>query len=587
MWEHSRAKPRASENAGPAPYPVVAGAEPVVIGDYERSFVDSSSDYVNGSALVWNTEISALPEAGAGEASAEGTVNLALRYQPELISDANYNRIADPNDKPGLLYIKVTAYPRATAIDGNSNQSYNVMDKAHISASIVPANDPSAVERTFAEQVNGRTKSIRGPQTFYLKFDPSGQTGEAGPYGSTLYLVPIASFKTKATLDRDRQTFRSSSNVTEWNVGQLSAGMQLSAEVTPYFLSISSDLEGSYRKVTDASQLPTVIRYLNGTNVRVIDDTKIRGGTLDGNGPWAVVNDKGNADIVATWNPYQFYDAGWVGGVSFHANAPGFNSPTYFWSNVTGSVDPYGAVAYDKASLELPLIYSSGSAGPSIVRGIKLGGDKDGTGMSKLTFANVSVSDTNTTLNESYNVNWHLPYEKFNHLRTVAAAPKVYSPDQIDETEIAYQNGSFTTSVFYVGREVLLADYLDDIEQGFSLVSAASFENPATSVLLTGMGIAVSQIDPSSETVTAVPNNQDAWNEAVLLANTPAGKDWDDCKMTKPLISVHLNKHFYEYDAYDSKGYAGRKTKIKMIRRETKPVVYTGIYEPLDNTPVD
>ena len=56
--------------------------------------------------------------------------------------------------------------------------------------------------------------------------------------------------------------------------------------------------------------------------------------------------------------------------------------------------------------------------------------------------------------------------------------------------------------------------------------------------------------------------------------------------MTSPRISVYLDKHYYSFDAYDVRGYAGRRKKIKRVRRGTNPVVYTGVYEELDNKPI-
>lgn len=421
-------------NSGQTPYPVRAGVQPTVVRTYERNFVNGSDESMDGGALVWRADISATPDAGAGEASSEGSLNLVLRYQPrQNYDDATDSATPDPTDKPtGLLYLKVTVSPSVTARDGNGTQSYNVADKAHVSVSIVPGGDASSVKQDLAEQTIERTKVIHGQKTFYLKFDASDGGGEPGPNGSTLYIVPLVSFKAKATLDRDRQTFRSSWNSTEWNEGRVGANMEVRAEMTQYFLSISSNIEDSWKKLE--GDLPQ--EYQKRVNVNGVwewqpDSDKAQ---LVWAHPqiWRVKSRHGAdgsmtvesaADYLYDVSAGNILNEQWYGALSpanLTANPQGFSLPDYEWSLQGGQVMPNTSSQLDRHASDLQqLNIAVGDQGTdidnyAITSGIGLGGtDTLGTKSTTLT-ATVRETDPSrpaVILNTGYTINWHTPSE--------------------------------------------------------------------------------------------------------------------------------------------------------------------------------
>ena len=418
-----------------------------------------------------------------------------------------------------------------------------------------------------------------------------GKAAHGEAYINTVRIIPIQSHGQKiVTMNLPAMDIMAKGTNPSTNTGwQVVVATNPSYGVAPTNrgVGISSDIETSYRKVTDQTALP-LIHDVSGNTNGTIDTSKIKTSTpWDGLGPWAVAIERNSAapmtvESAASWDPVTSNPPEWIASATFTAHAAGFTNPHYEWvaPGIIGNntTPPPGYTA--------PPTISSPDAPSLAIDNIHLQGDKLGAGMIRSSNVKVVVTDTNGTLDDSYNINWHVPYENFEHIGSKANADHdLIEASDIDPNEKAFKDGQFTTSRFNLGRFAWLGDYIDGAAQGLSLLSSASFESPHTSLILAGMGVALSQVDPAEDLITAIPNSQDAWNESVSLNRVPTGAAWDDCWMVKPYLSVYYDEHYYQFDNFDRNGYSGRLKKAKKVLRAQNPIVYAGDYELLPTKP--
>ena len=387
----------------------------------------------------WNSAVS---QGGQGSVLFDDSFKVILRWHANQIYPNNpYQGQDDPNDPPNLsipVYLKVEVNASASAAD-NANNTVDAKSHAHehVKLSIVSEGEEHDTQEVKAAANDNGTWSNQS-KTLYVKLSPKSSPSQP---------LTVFSLYGEGKLDSNRQSpiYYGSQSAMRWNNGSAGVTFGFTGNLTNYFLSISSGLEDSYRKVTTYDQLPKVIRYLGGNNQWAVDETQIGWGTLDGSGPgpWAVkikrpANGSMTVESAADWRGSQ-----WMGSVKFDTNPHGFISPTFAWTQPSGAMG--GRTS--ESSLDLTIA----DAGPgNYVQGIRLGGNIGGQGIIRNSTAKVTATDSVATLSNSYTVNWHLPQEWNSSADITSAGPnKIFS-----QPGFYVDNGGVTHTVLEPDRNI-------------------------------------------------------------------------------------------------------------------------------------
>ncbi len=186
-----------------------------------------------------------------------------------------------------------------------------------------------------------------------------------------------------------------------------SVGFSYRAQQDTRLVSISSpNIDASYKRTLDASQ--PLSKYRD----QVLPDSNENGSTI-GESAAGLLNEPSDdgsmtADSVAIWDGPSNQ---WLGQGSYQANTPGFISPALSWTLSGG--DPTGAAQDELASSRRTINLAPFSGPYYDLNGIMLGGSANGSGIMGHTTLTLKATDSDGVEGENtYAVNWHLPYEK-------------------------------------------------------------------------------------------------------------------------------------------------------------------------------
>ncbi|MDQ3814828.1 MAG: hypothetical protein M3347_12870, partial [Armatimonadota bacterium] len=252
-------------------------------------------------------------------------------------------------------------------------------------------------------------------------------------WGSYLMTVPVPAGQTKVEVTLPLlakvESHEGNSPLANgaFNGGQQNVHAALQATYYPRGVVITSNLEPSYQKVTDAGALP---RTKDANGNWVVDTSKLRDpNSYPGAGPWAVAVQRQPSGKINTHSAARWYKPGggdfqaWLGGDRFEANVVGFTNPTYAWS-VTG-----GEAISQNGSTQKTHDLMVGLPNPlaGSYYGIKLGSQPNASDLVAASTVKVDVTDSNGTLSNTYNINWHKPTDNWKKINTTAY-PKLIFP---------------------------------------------------------------------------------------------------------------------------------------------------------------
>ena len=412
------------------PYPAPANvAAPVQKFPLTLNYAGSPPIPTNGAA--WSGAAKdAMPLGGSGEVSYSGTIKMKLRYYPSTIQNANGATVPDPNDKPyAPFYLKIVVTPYLEAYDDRPGINTPNNSAENISSSVTPQGDtlPNAgavAAITIAPgeiQDSGWGKSYLKDLTFYVPVYPNGNTTKT---------VSVFSIVLKAWLTTGRKTLVSPSY--EWNGGKARAAFWFTGQPADYAdpLYISSDIEKSFSKSVGA--LSGAYKQRDSSGRLRYESQQVAGQNTPADTSddvWRVECIRGSNGSMTVESAARWWAAapsvtttgggasGWYGSAKFYATQSGYTAPLFTWTLPDGSV---GATISPSASNIVSIVdLTFANNGPVAVnRGISLGGNKAGVGMTPSTTTSVQVVEQTPSLpsmplSASYNVRWHLPADNW------------------------------------------------------------------------------------------------------------------------------------------------------------------------------
>lgn len=378
----------------------------------------------------------------------------------------------------------------------------------------------------------------------------------------------------------------------------------INIEPAPLGVSISSDIEPSWKKWTGAaSALGDAYKKRDaaGHVTSEIDPAKavqVAGAgtpdTLDdvwklmclraGNGKMTV---ESAADWVKSSDPSLSFEK-WLGGSRFTANVIGLSFPTYMWTEPANS-------HYQNDRVQTPNVDDLSPAPPTLATsyyGILLGSQPDGSDLTKSSTIKVKAQDNLGTLEDNYSVNWHLPIEGIEEYGRQAlpygllpAEPrngqlKVVPPNQ--STQVILNPSTAQAKVYLSsGEQLTVAVGKAILTRGATvfLGKAKPVTPRAAALAMLGWFYTLEMSDAVSapeyatidnteaECQRAVTSTRDALNKVAGADArvTPSDIAWEEhsitrwlgCTMT-PWIKSTTVVTFTRGDEYNANGYVGR-----------------------------
>lgn len=320
-----------------------------------------------------------------------------------------------------------------------------------------------------------------------------------------------------------------------------------SAKFDPRSVSISSDIEPSYKKVTDASALPQFTDLYTG--VTGYDLSKIRSTTpTNGAGPWGVLcepNPNGSMTVESAVSYVNLSGSGgggtesWWGSVGLAAQTSGFapyaptfsGGRTYGWQVQGGSAltDEWHLPELDLHTRSIP----SQSSSPNTANGILLGGDIAGVNMARHSNVKVEVTDGDGVIGEAnYGINWHMPFDNVTENAETATTP----PQTYYTAVPAMTTGALGYQESTQDKDGSLEVWLDPSETRFwvgfngndwTLLGAAATGFTGGSALAVRFGIVEAATFANAIPAAAVCFGQLGWQ--VYTTNGPAASEKQQC----------------------------------------------------------
>lgn len=379
--------------------------------DWDMSDQDSDEADIQFDVLAYHAEPDPndddeyIISPAKGKAHTRGTVHLYARWRPTYAGEA--------------LPKQVTVKIGATADAWRSTWPVN--------STFTPSLNNGFGAPTIETRFPGSTMPVWRSTGYYLKtFDASKAerlpAGYPGGWTHVLRLkLPVMS--AEATVGANGEGFR----------GALT--LRGGAEVDRRRLWISSDIEESYKKVTNTSELPPQLDQNGKPIPNTVDTSKIRTNKTPypGAGPWAVKCESSekvdavdgitvlrNMEVhsVADYSDGYFgLPSGWYTGSTFTARHHYFSDPKAEWKMEGGTLG--GDAIYELSSERMEIHLKGGFLPPDTenrparFNGIALGGAEDTTGMVRKTKISVKVKDASDGMiaEDAYTVNWHTPVE--------------------------------------------------------------------------------------------------------------------------------------------------------------------------------
>jgi hypothetical protein len=483
-------------------------------------------------------------------AKSKGDIRAVFKWQPQ---DPN-----DPNDKPdedSTLYVKVTSY-------------------MNVPASISYGNPQGALSGLVVNNGFGAPITNTNYGTSYNYTSQGTHLVAVKTFGNLEVAIPYVTMHGEATLTGTTgNTYSSTASVGAYPT--------YSAEKTDKGVLITSSIEDSWKKVTETSGLPTKID--RETGMILIDTTQIHPDTpWNGPGPWRVkcVRAPDGSMMVhsaAMWfepsHPAEIVSNtnAWFGRGIYDSNATGFMHPLFDWQvsggTVVGShIGQFGGARHYQPSITLEPALEDGDRA---MRGLKLGGDHLGVGMTGGSTISVKVTDTDgATAKDDYGVTWHLPAEwkssKKGPIQWDAIEPESIAINS--NTWVGHLEGSWKYKTVFAGDVPGAKEAYEDaaveawasINDVFGISESAegSVDDAIKKIkeprlrLLVGFAKAAGKAyggqlleqagPPPDQTLTA--DFKSLWNE---YGNTDAGgssewKDQSDAIINRPLIDFDL-----------------------------------------------
>jgi hypothetical protein len=359
---------------------------------------------------------------------------------------------------------------------------------------------------------------------------------------------------------------------------------------------ITSNIETSYKKVSDLSQLPIKVEPDGSFS---IDESKLRPSTplytfvappsppdpnfnpFQAIGPWAVQiervpNTPMTVASVAQWVAVPNASPAfrhWLGGVVFTAHTDAFDAATsYQWTLPPDSVPN---------TTNSPAVRDFTAAPPNSqdsYHGIKLGSQANGSDLTTNSSVYVQATDSDGSLSDSYNVNWHLPVEDEQRRATYPRADQeVRNPVDFRQGDVALEVGSHLNAKFRLGTLWYLQDFITGFGKGFQGGSQIG-SNEKLAFLLEKIGELIENIDLGAEQSTNCPFTPNVYARSKELGLVDPDLDISNAKMTYPYIVFYYDVHAWDYDAYDGHGYRGREQKFLRKPTDDSPF-YAGNFE--------
>lgn len=543
------------------------GSAPDVLdGTVTYSYDDYSTGSLQhyGSSYGWNDY---------GEASA-GFMPLMVDYQVQrgqlTLSDVGKRQtkyhwqrntdpitgLPDPNDNPpDFLILKVTAGAEGDVCSDISNLSNDNSD-ASVTVSLMGQSGGSDTSWTRVD--GARFKALSQTASKLYAIPTNGQEDVSGPW---------VNYGVEIQMDGDRYISPDTNLIGEASVD----------------LSYNPSIDNRTVQISSSTIEPSKHKGSNNTpedNVRNADGSM----SVDSVVQWG---HPGTNETLNFWNVDD----------SFNCTALNFDAgSTYQWER-TGDGDVYAGAGVGDVStqaikdiiLKLQLGPADATSNPDLI--------SDYEGGTKSTTLKVHVTDpTDGAVGTAqYDIKWHLPAEDVQEeedKRVLDTDIKIIEPDVFQDGDFALDGGTLNCDFWY-RKEYWLAnrdinDYAVPVVK--ALLSNVA-ETPLELVLMQAVGNTLTIPDDGLPEETNCANNQEAWDESQLLTDNgvracipdpPSGEpayQWEECEMYYPLLSVHYDDHFLNYDAYGQNGYLGRKGKWERLPSSTSPK-YAGDYRP-------
>lgn len=183
----------------------------------------------------------------------------------------------------------------------------------------------------------------------------------------------------------------------------------MSGALSQYGVYISSDLEPSYKKASNWSELP-LQKDANGVDIPgTVDASQVSpstpafgAGGIRTSGPWGLVckrNPDGSTTVESAAK-YKLFSY-WAGETVLFANPQGFPAPQYSWSLTSGGTLPFGGGSWTDPTYDCTGVENVAFDGSS----------------SSLPTSSFTLKVTNVTpalsLSNNYSIKWHYPYEPY------------------------------------------------------------------------------------------------------------------------------------------------------------------------------
>ena len=485
-------------------------------------------DGVNRSQTTLDTNVSGMgresvyPQGGQGLVSFDSAIKVILRWK----ADTDRSGTPDPNDTPNFdrpIYLKVKVAATASAFDVARNArdaSENTHDTEHVELSIV-ADGSDHSETSGVPVITGDNGSAANQnKTTYIKLSPKSSPSE-----------PLTIFKIKAKgeveANRKSPSYRGGYETSTgdssmlWNYGSAFVGFEFTGELTNYFLSISSDLEDSWKKLV--GELPQDYKKYYGQYGWQPDPDKAQQVSAD---PliWRVKCRRGadgsmTVESAAIYWPF-FGGVAYGGGV-FNAHVAGVSNPSYKWNLTGGSPSPNAGEELDKnqPSVNVSQVTRIPDMGtvPEI-DGIDLGRQSDGSLTFSSSTIDLEVTDpaTGVKLTNAYTVNWHPVWEVTKTLpdsptieSQIADLGKVNPGDTVDVNVVNHSAIDWNATVDNITPILALAPGGGAVGDAWEAYKAA--------MKLSKLGDTAEEVNIVS---TGLGNNDNKWKDSVI--NNPA-----------------------------------------------------------------
>lgn len=429
-------------------------------GTEVHPFIDHLRIDDQGGATPGDVEIVAesYENGGAAGVTMDGTLHSILQWNPSMITNAAGELVPDPEDTPPpFVYLRIEAQAYADATDVyavDPEEGYvRQPQKEHATAtlSIVGLSDPV----TATTQVNTDGTLAQALMNQIIKVPSNGQI---------ILTTPVATVHADGHLGSSRFTIPMVNGVSQQplqNPGQARAGARYKATLMPYHLSISSDIEPSWKKLT--GELPD--KYKKRINVNGVwewqpDPDKAQVVSADPQ-IWRVKCRRGadgsmTVERAATWreqNDPEDSAGNWYGSaLRVSANSQGFNNPQFQWQVSGGTPGPSLQEQIDQGEQTLKLYHIWDGFWRNV--GLNLGGfvPSPESNYGDLGFTRQSTFDVTAkeatipgiSLTSKYTINWHPPIDNVeeykNSIDSYTAFPAAVVGGYPESTNIPDEN---------------------------------------------------------------------------------------------------------------------------------------------------